>query len=96
MRGHRSPDGCRSILSLGLGILYIRGIAVETTSESFVVRSEMPLFQIKNSKMNVRMAPTPEKWPEETATIFRAAKYGVPVTLKLRSATGIVFVDVHG
>lgn len=85
-----------TILSLGLGIVYTKGIVVETTSASFVVRSGMPVFEIKNSKMNVRMVPTPAQWPEETATIFRAVKYGVPVTVKLRTASGMFSFDVDG
>ncbi len=83
-------------ISFGLGVLYTKGIVVETTPDSFVVRANMPVFELKNGKMNVRMAPTPAKWPEETATIYRAASYGVPVKVKLQSPSGIVFFDVDG
>lgn len=83
-------------VSAGLGRLYIGGIVVETTPDSFVVRADMPLFEIKDRKMNVRMAAAPAAWPEETRAIYRAASFGVPVKVKLRSQRGMVYFDIDG
>ncbi len=60
---------------MGVGYVWTNGIAVKTTSEAFVTRADMPLFEAKGGKMNVRMAPTPAAWPEETATMYRAATF---------------------
>lgn len=56
----------------------------------------MPLFEVKGGKMNLRMAPTPAPWPEESNTMYHAALFGIPVTVKLQSEKGTVFFDIDG
>lgn len=76
---------CLAVLFAAIGFLWINGINVKTTPESFVTRHEMPLFEMASQKMNIRMAPTPAAWPEETATMYRAAHLGIPVSVELKS-----------
>ncbi len=81
---------------MGVGYVWTNGIAVMTTPEAFVTRTDMPLFEVQGRKMNVRMAPTPAPWPEETATMYRAASFFVPVKVELQSKKGSVFFDIVG
>lgn len=75
-------------MPMGFGYLRVYGITVSTTAEAFVTRSDMPLFEIQGRKMNVRLAPTPAKWPEETATMYRAASLSIPVHVEVQSKDG--------
>lgn len=81
---------------MGVGYVWTNGIAVKTTSEAFVTRVDMPLFELEGRTMNVRMAPTPAAWPEETATMYRAASFRVPVKVELQSKKGNVFFNIVG
>ena len=80
----------------GVGYVWTKGVTVKTTAETFVTRADMPLFEVKSGKMNVRMAPTPAAWPEQAATIYRAASLGLPIEVELQSKSGNIFFNVAG
>jgi hypothetical protein len=83
-------------LLIGAGYVWTTGITVRTTSEAFVMRADMPLFEVTGNQLNVRMAPTPAPWPEETATMYRAASFGVPVKVVLQSGKESIFFSIAG
>jgi hypothetical protein len=60
------------------------------------MRADMPLFEVTGNQLNVRMAPTPAPWPEETATMYRAASFGVPVKVVLQSGKESIFFSIAG
>ncbi len=81
---------------LGLGSLYIEGIAVRTTPDAFVANVGMPLFEVKDGQMNVRLAPSPAAWPEEKASMYGAAYFRIPVHVRLQSKEANVIFDIAG
>jgi hypothetical protein len=83
-------------LLIGAGYVWTTRIDVRTTSEAFVMRVDMPLFEERDSRLNVRMAPTPAPWPEETATMYRAASFGVPVKVVLQSGKDSISFSIAG
>jgi hypothetical protein len=60
------------------------------------MRADMPLFETNGNKLNVRMAPTPAPWPEETATMYRAASLGVPVRVVMQSGKTSISFSISG
>lgn len=77
-------------------IFAVFGIHVQTTSESFAERAGMPLFEAQGNALNVRLHPTPAKWPSEARTIYWAARLNIPVEVSVPDGNGRFAFKVSG
>jgi hypothetical protein len=84
------------MLVTAVGYLWLSGISVLTTSEAFVERAGMPLFETENGKKYVRLHVTPAPWPVEATTMYRASSFGIPVKVELRAKEETVIFVIEG